>query len=63
MDRHGQTAVHLPAAVLNAAFLVALPLTGPYSGPVLATAIVVAGGLTTPSLEAGLRALWPSVLL
>lgn len=62
MDRHGQTAVHLPAALLNAALLVALPLAGPYGGPGLATAIVVAGGLTTPSLEAGLRALWPSVL-
>ncbi|MEW2620883.1 hypothetical protein [Streptomyces sp. NPDC048106] len=28
MDRHGQTAVRLPAAVLNSALLVALPLTG-----------------------------------
>ncbi|MET9818207.1 MULTISPECIES: MFS transporter [unclassified Streptomyces] len=63
MDRHGQTAVHLPAAVLNSALLVTLPLTGPYGGPGLATALVVAAGLTTPSLEAGLRALWPSVLL
>lgn len=40
----------------------ALPLAGPYGGQGLATSIVVAGGLTTPSLEAGLRALWPSVL-
>ncbi|MFD6343426.1 MFS transporter [Streptomyces roseolus] len=62
MDRYGQTAVHLPAALLNSALLVALPLAGPYGGPGLATAIVVAGGLTTPALEAGLRALWPSVL-
>ncbi|WP_236244433.1 MFS transporter [Streptomyces sp. CC210A] len=62
MDRHGQTAVHLPAAVLNSALLVSLPLAGPYGGPGLATAIVVAAGLTTPALEAGLRALWPSVL-
>ncbi|WP_331452132.1 MFS transporter [Streptomyces sp. SS162] len=62
MDRFGQTAVHLPAALLNSALLVALPLAGPYGGPGLATAIVVAGGLTTPALEAGLRALWPSVL-
>ncbi len=37
-------------------------LAGPYGGPGLATAIVVAAGLTTPALEAGLRALWPSVL-
>jgi MFS family permease len=62
MDRHGQSAVHLPAALLNSALLVALPLAGPYGGPGLATAIVVVGGLTTPPLEAGLRALWPSVL-
>ncbi|MEN8654418.1 MFS transporter [Streptomyces sp. 21So2-11] len=62
MDRHGQTAVHLPAALLNSALLVALPLAGPHGGPALATAIVVAAGLSAPSLEAGLRALWPSVL-
>ncbi|MEU0844019.1 MFS transporter [Streptomyces sp. NPDC005962] len=62
MDRHGHSAVHLPAALLNSALLVALPLAGPYGGPGLGTAIVVGGGLTTPPLEAGLRALWPSVL-
>lgn len=61
MDRRGRTAVHLPAAVLNSAFLMALPLAN-FSGTGVATAIVVAGGLTTPPLEAGLRALWPSVL-
>ncbi|WP_405795147.1 hypothetical protein [Streptomyces longwoodensis] len=37
-------------------------MAGPYGGQGLATSIVVAGGLTTPSLEARLRALWPSVL-
>jgi predicted MFS family arabinose efflux permease len=63
MDRHGQSPVHLPAALLNSALLVALPLAEPYGGPGLATAIVVGGGLATPPLEAGLRALWPSVLL
>ncbi|MFF3055005.1 MFS transporter [Streptomyces sp. NPDC057909] len=62
MDRHGQSSVHLPAALLNSALLVALPLSEPYGGPGLATAIVVGGGLTTPPLEAGLRALWPSGL-
>ncbi|MGQ4444663.1 MFS transporter, partial [Streptomyces violaceoruber] len=62
MDRHGQTAVHLPAALLNSALLVALPLVGSQGNPALATAVVVAAGLTTPPLEAGLRALWPSVL-
>lgn len=64
MDRHGQSAVHLPAALLNSALLVALPLAGPYGGPGLATVlVVVGGGLAAPPLEAGLRALWPSVLL
>jgi MFS family permease len=62
MDRRGQTAVHLPAAVLNSVLLVALPVIGPQGSPALATAVVVAAGLTTPPLEAGLRALWPSVL-
>ncbi|WP_239148629.1 MFS transporter [Streptomyces anulatus] len=62
MDRHGQSAVHLPAALLNSTLLVALPLVGAYGGPVLATALVVGGGLAAPPLEAGLRALWPSVL-
>ncbi|MBO3676899.1 hypothetical protein [Streptomyces sp. NEAU-YJ-81] len=54
--------MHLPAALLNSALLVALPGAGLYDGPGLATAIVVTGGPTTPPLEAGLRALWSSVL-
>lgn len=62
MDRHGQSAVHLPTALLNSALLVALPIIGPFGGPGLATVLVVVGGLTAPPLEAGLRALWPSVL-
>ncbi|MFJ1551381.1 MFS transporter [Streptomyces sp. NPDC088246] len=62
MDRYGQSAVHLPAAVLNSSLLFALPLAARHGGPALATAIVVAAGLTAPPLEAGLRALWPSVL-
>ncbi|MEU0715692.1 MFS transporter [Streptomyces lavendulocolor] len=62
MDRRGQTAVHLPAAVLNSVLLAALPVLGPQGSPALATAVVITAGLTTPPLEAGLRALWPSVL-
>ncbi|WP_234380141.1 MFS transporter [Streptomyces sp. CMB-StM0423] len=62
MDRHGQPAVHLPAALANSTLLAALPLTGSYGGPTAATAVVVAASLTTPALETGLRALWPSVL-
>ena len=62
MDRHGQTAVHLPATLLNSALLVSLPVAGVHGRPALAAALVVAAGLSTPPLEAGLRALWPSVL-
>ncbi|MGW0793001.1 hypothetical protein ACWD04_33605 [Streptomyces sp. NPDC002911] len=54
MGRHGQTAVHLPAALLNSTLLVALPLVGPHGGPALAPAIVIAAGLSTPPLEASL---------
>ncbi|MEU3299721.1 MFS transporter [Streptomyces sp. NPDC006678] len=62
LDRYGQRAVHLPAALLNSSLLLALPVAGPHGGPALTTTIVVAAGVTTPPLEAGLRALWPSVL-
>ncbi|WP_435598675.1 MFS transporter [Streptomyces anulatus] len=62
MDRHGQSAVHLPTALLNSTLLVVLPLTGPDGGPGLAMVLVGCGGLATPPLEAGLRALWPRVL-
>ncbi|WP_338676808.1 MFS transporter [Streptomyces sp. SCSIO 30461] len=62
MDRHGQYAVHVPCALLTAALLATLPLTGLYGGPVLALALVTAAGLTTPALEAGLRSLWPSLI-
>jgi MFS family permease len=37
-------------------------VAGPHGGPVLAAVIVVAAGLSTPALEAGMRALWPSLL-
>ncbi|MEV8426433.1 MFS transporter [Streptomyces niveus] len=62
MDRHGQTMVSGPAAILNSAALLALPATATTSSPALATVVVVLGGLSAPPLEAGLRALWPSVL-
>ncbi|MFF2189673.1 MFS transporter [Streptomyces sp. NPDC058155] len=60
MDRHGQTRVSGPAATLNSAALLALPATSNTTS--LAIVIVVLGGLSAPPLEAGLRALWPSVL-
>ncbi|MFD6989308.1 MFS transporter [Streptomyces sp. NPDC059943] len=62
MDRHGQTRVSGTAAILNSAALLALPTIGITNSPALATVIVVLGGLAAPPLEAGLRALWPSVL-
>ncbi|MEV0577124.1 MFS transporter [Streptomyces sp. NPDC050392] len=62
MDRYGQAAVHLPAAVLNSSLLIALPLATPHGGTALATTIVVAAGSTAPPLEAGLRSLWPTTL-
>ncbi|MFF6772786.1 MFS transporter [Streptomyces sp. NPDC012637] len=62
MDRYGQTAVHLPTALLNSSLLISLPVAAPYGGQALATTMVVAAGLTSVPLEAGLRALWPSVL-
>ncbi|MGW3835124.1 MFS transporter [Streptomyces microflavus] len=62
MDRRGQRAVHLPAAVLNSALLIALPAAGPHGGTAVTATLAIAAGLTAPPLEAGLRALWPSVL-
>ncbi|MGI5451094.1 MFS transporter [Streptomyces sp. CA-243310] len=62
MDRYGQTRVSAPAVLLNAGCLAALPLLGVDGNPVLVTAVVGFAGLVTPPLEAGLRALWPTVL-
>ncbi|MDT0382326.1 MFS transporter [Streptomyces sp. DSM 42041] len=62
MDLYGQRTVHLPAAALNSASLLLLPLIGPIATTKQIMATVVMAGLTAPALEAGLRALWPSVL-
>ncbi|MGW8452498.1 MFS transporter [Streptomyces niveus] len=62
MDQHGQTRVSGPAAVLNSAALLALPAIHSTGSATLSATIVVLGGLAAPPLEAGLRALWPSVL-
>ncbi|MEE1754484.1 MFS transporter [Streptomyces sp. SP18CS02] len=62
LDRYGHPAVHTPAAVLNSALLLALPLAGPHGGPALATVVTVAAGASAPALETGLRSLWPSVV-
>ncbi|ARQ71643.1 MFS transporter [Streptomyces marincola] len=61
VDLHGQFRVMLPAAVASALAmgLFAVLGTEPFAW---ACAAVVVAGLTTPPLEGGLRALWPSVL-
>lgn len=61
MDRYGQPRVLAPAAVAAAAGFALLAVTGVRPAPVAAGAVVLAG-FATPPLEAGLRALWPSVL-
>ncbi|MFD4247517.1 MFS transporter [Streptomyces sp. NPDC058525] len=62
MDKYGQTRVSVPAVLLNSSCLVALPWIGAAGQPVAVTAVVGFAGLITPPLEAGLRALWPTVL-
>jgi MFS family permease len=61
MDRFGQQRVLVPAAVAAAAGFALLAASGldPLSVAVFG---VVLAGFATPPLEAGLRALWPSVL-
>ncbi|WP_033423881.1 MFS transporter [Actinomadura flavalba] len=61
MDRYGQGAVLLPAAVASAAGFAVVAVVGVDPLPVTVAAVVVAG-IATPPLEAGLRALWPDVL-
>lgn len=61
VDKRGQTAIMTGAALLSAAGFALFAAVGPDPLPVAVTAVVVAG-LFTPPLEAGLRALWPSVL-
>ncbi|MFE3790090.1 MFS transporter [Streptomyces goshikiensis] len=62
MDRHGQARVSAPAVLLNAGCLASLPLIGAGGRQTVVTAVVGFAGLFTPPLEAGLRALWPTVL-
>lgn len=61
MDRRGQTGVLVGSALVSGAAYGVFAVVGAYPLPVAVTAVVVAG-FTTPPLEAGLRALWPSVL-
>jgi MFS family permease len=61
MDRYGQPHILAPGAVAAAAGFAMLAVSGLSPLPVAVTGVVVAG-FATPPLEAGLRALWPSVL-
>ncbi|SFD39567.1 Predicted arabinose efflux permease, MFS family [Streptomyces aidingensis] len=60
-DLHGQPRVMLPAALASAGCMALLALCGTEPAAPAAAAILL-GGLTTPPLEGGLRALWPGVL-
>nr|WP_225847280.1 MFS transporter [Streptomyces sp. HPF1205] len=62
VDRHGQTLITGTVVALTTTALLALAFTRPAGHPAAATVLTVAAGVTTPPLEAGLRALWPSVL-
>ncbi|MEU1178456.1 MFS transporter [Streptomyces sp. NPDC005820] len=61
VDLHGQPRVQLPAALVSALAMALFAFSGTDPLP-LAHAAMVVGGLFTPPLEGGLRALWPSVL-
>lgn len=61
VDLYGQPRVQLPAALFSALGMAAFAFTGSESLALAYGAIAVAG-VTTPPLEGGLRALWPSVL-
>jgi MFS family permease len=61
MDRFGQPRILATGAVVAAAGFALLTVAGLRPLPVAVGAVLVAG-FATPPLEAGLRALWPSVL-
>ncbi|MEU3617351.1 MFS transporter [Streptomyces sp. NPDC006872] len=61
VDLYGQPRVQLPAALVSALAMGFFAFAGTDPLPVAYAAMVV-GGLFTPPLEGGLRALWPSVL-
>ncbi|WP_344640672.1 MFS transporter [Kitasatospora cystarginea] len=62
MARYGQTRVSGPAAAINAGGLVALAAVGGPEHPFLSATVILFAGTCTPPLEAGLRALWGTVL-
>ncbi|WP_282793101.1 MFS transporter [Streptomyces sp. CC224B] len=62
VDRRGQSLVTAAAVLLSTVCLLALAVTEVAARPGLAAVLVALAGLSTPPLEAGLRALWPVVL-
>ncbi len=62
VDRLGQMRVLLGAVTTATTAFLLLPSVSPVRHPVLAALAVIVAGLSTPPLEAGLRALWPALL-
>ncbi len=62
VDRRGQSLVTAAAVLLTTVCLLALAVVQVAARPGLAAVLIALAGLSTPPLEAGLRALWPVVL-
>ncbi|MFD9069105.1 MFS transporter [Streptomyces lasiicapitis] len=62
VDRRGQTSITTTAVLVTTACLLALPYIDAIVHPALVAGVVVLAGLSTPPLEANLRALWGAVL-
>lgn len=62
VDRRGQTRVTAAAVLITTVCLLLLPYIDAVLKPALAAGLVVLAGLSTPPLEANLRALWGAVL-
>ncbi|MFJ8978773.1 MFS transporter [Streptomyces sp. NPDC102282] len=62
VDRRGQTRVTAAAVLITTVCLLVLPYIDTVLHPALAVGLVVLAGLSTPPLEANLRALWGALL-
>lgn len=62
VDRRGQTSITTFAVLVTTVCLLLLPYVDVIAQPALAAGLVVLAGLSTPPLEANLRALWGAVL-
>ncbi|MEU8784836.1 MFS transporter [Streptomyces sp. NPDC048637] len=62
VDRRGQCGVTSSAVLVTTVCLLLLPYIDAGTKPTLAAGLVVGAGLSTPPLEANLRALWSTVL-